>query len=228
MNERSYSLTPRTIAGLLLSLLGVVLLLDNFDYLDASGIIRFWPALLIVFGALKASKPGNTSGRVFGAVIALIGVVMVLNRADIIDISIGSLWPLVLVLIGLSFVLRGKPAFRNVADSGADHVSGSAILGAMTQRVTSARFTGGSVTAVLGGQDINLRDADIPENGEAVLDVFVLLGGIDILIPDGWTVVVETSAILGGVEQHTRSNADPRRVLRITGTVVLGGVELKH
>ena len=79
----------------------------------------------------------------------------------------------------------------------------------------------------MGGCEIDLRQASI--DGEAVIDVFALWGGIEIRVPEDWTVVSRVMPILGGVEDKTRppqTAAGKRLVVR--GFVVMAGVEMKN
>jgi predicted membrane protein len=229
VSEQRYTITPSAVAGLLLVLLGTLFLLDNYSVIDAGAWLRYWPLLLVILGSLKATRPGNTAGRIFGGAVAVIGALMVLNRAGVLHISIGSLWPLILVAIGLSFVLRSGRR-KHVAEEitgDSDSVRGSAILGGIEQSNSSKRFSGGSVSAILGGHDLDLREADMPEHSEAVLDVFAFMGGVEIKVPREWTVVVDASAFLGGFENKTSPSQHGLKTLRISGSAVMGGVEIK-
>jgi hypothetical protein len=79
----------------------------------------------------------------------------------------------------------------------------------------------------MGGCELDLRHAAI--DGEAVIDVFALWGGIDIRVPENWTVVSRVTPVLGGVDDKTRPAAGAslhRLVLR--GFVVMAGVEVKN
>ena len=62
-----------------------------------------------------------------------------------------------------------------------------AVLGGGSRGNNSRSFQGGELTAVLGGCDIDLRQAAI--DGEAVIDVFAICGGIEIRVPEDWTIV---------------------------------------
>lgn len=79
----------------------------------------------------------------------------------------------------------------------------SAILGGYVRRVSSQRFRGGDINAVLAGCEIDLRQASI--EGEAVLNVFALCGGITIKVPPDWSVVLQGTPILGGFEENHRA-----------------------
>jgi hypothetical protein len=66
VSEQRYTITPSAVAGLLLVLLGTLFLLDNYSVIDAGAWLRYWPLLLVILGSLKATRPGNTAGRIFG------------------------------------------------------------------------------------------------------------------------------------------------------------------
>ena len=58
----------------------------------------------------------------------------------------------------------------------------------------------------MGGCEIDLRQAAI--NGEAVIDVFAMWGGIEIRVPENWTVIGRVTPIMGGFEDTTRPPRD--------------------
>lgn len=229
MSEKTFSLTSRTILGVVLLLLGVLFLLDNFAVFDAAHILRYWPALLVLFGGLKAAQPGGSDGRLIGGTIAVIGVFMLLSRMDIVNIEFWALWPLLLIAAGAAIVMRTQSggAVLRSADA-SDVVTGTAVLGGMEQTCTTRKFRGGSVSAVLGGHSIDLREADIPEGEDAALEVFAFMGGIELRISQEWTVVLEGTALLGGFENKTHPLDPGKKRLIIRGQAVLGGVEIKN
>ena len=82
--------------------------------------------------------------------------------------------------------------------------------------------------AVIGGCEIDLRHASIAEGREAVIDAFALWGGIEIKVPEDWEVVNRGSAFLGGFENKTRPLPGAAKRLVVTGTAIMGGVEVKN
>jgi predicted membrane protein len=123
------------------------------------------------------------------------------------------------------------PRARGVVDRAVDanaSISAMAVLGAVTRGNNSTAFRGGELTAVLGGCEIDLRHAAI--NGEAVIEIFALWGGIDIRVPEDWTVVSAVVPVLGGVEDKTRPPQEgaSRHRLVLRGFVVMAGVEIKN
>lgn len=229
MSKKTFSLTSRTTLGVVLLLIGVLFLLDNFAVFDATRILRYWPVLLILFGGLKALQPGGIDGRLIGGTVAVIGVFMLLSRMDILNVDFWALWPLLLIAAGAAIVMRTMSGSSLPGDADAsDLVSGTAVLGGMEQTCTTRRFRGGSVSAVLGGHSIDLREADIEEGEDAVLEVFAFMGGVELRISQEWTVVLEGSALLGGFENKTHPLDPGKKRLIIRGQAILGGVEIKN
>jgi hypothetical protein len=81
----------------------------------------------------------------------------------------------------------------------------------------------------MGVSNHYFRGASIKPPNQPVLNVFALCGGIEIRVPEDWTVVSELEVILGGVDERKASppkDESKRFVLR--GTVLMGGVEVKN
>ena len=132
-----------------------------------------------------------------------------------------------LLVVGLLFsqppTLAQNEEFRN----GSDSFNDLAIMGGVKRTNLSRDFQGGGATAVMGGIEIDLRDAAM-DRGEAVLDVSSVMGGVKIRVPEDWTVVSRVSSIMGGYDDNTRhpDNADHRLILK--GTVLMGGLKVTN
>ena len=86
------------------------------------------------------------------------------------------------------------------------------------------------IVAVLGGVELDFREAVLPGN-EIVLHATSVLGGVEITVPPEMQVIDNGVAILGGREitgNSAESAAPGAPVLRIEGTCVLGGVEVRR
>jgi Domain of unknown function (DUF1707)/Cell wall-active antibiotics response 4TMS YvqF len=81
--------------------------------------------------------------------------------------------------------------------------------------------------AVLGGTELDLRDAVI-EGDELVITAVAVLGGIEITVPEGVEVDVSGFAVLGANEHE--QGAEPVRpgtpVVRVRAYSVLGGINV--
>jgi predicted membrane protein len=171
---------------------------------------------------------------VWGLFWALVGAILLLDKLYIIDVRLWDLWPLILVVIGASMLFGTMRRHRHFAVgtglSSADSnstISAVAILGGFKRTNDSQDFRGGEATAIMGGCELDLRQASIKE-GEAILDIFAFWGGIEIRVPEDWTVVLEGIPVLGGFEDKTRPPKESNKRLVIKGYVVMGGAEIKN
>jgi predicted membrane protein len=243
----------RLALGLVVIAIGVLFTLDRMGYVDAGDFWAYWPVLLIAIGIGRVLQPRGTQERGFGLVLILFGVWFLLSNLDVIHYTFGDVWPILLVVLGIMMVWRaitrpffetprrrlrdavaaadGSAAVAGPATSGADTsstVNGFALLGGVNRRCVSQDFRGGSLTAIMGGCELDLRNASI-SSGQAVVHTLAFLGGIDIKVPQEWTVVAQGTPILGAFDDKTvRVGGDASKVLVVKGTAFLGGVDIKN
>ena len=228
-HDRRPLLTPHLVFGLIIISVGILFTLDNLGIADSERFWRFWPTTVILVGVAKLwSSRGGVGNPVGGVFFILAGGWLQLHYLGYIDRELWNFWPLLLVFIGTMIVyqgIRGKQA--RVAAEAADLISGVAILGGFKRTPRTKNFRGGELTAVMGGCEIDLRNAEI--NGDAVIDVFVMWGGIDVKVPPNWDIVVRATAVMGAVEDNSEKapSAGPHR-LTIRGFVLMGGVDIKN
>jgi predicted membrane protein len=222
-------LTPHLMFGLLIILVGIVFTLDNLDMADSRQFLRYWPAGLIAIGAAKLWQVRSGYGSAIGGVLFVIaGGWMLLDSLDILDVSVLDFWPIVLIVAGSMIVWQGIRGRQHAAlGATGETINAIAILSGVSRGSNSASFRGGELTAFMGGCELDLRQAAI--NGEAVIDVFAMWGGIEIRVPDNWTVMGRVTPIMGGFEDKTRApqGAATHRLI-IRGVVLMGGVEVKN
>jgi predicted membrane protein len=226
-------MTSQALLGIMAIGLGILFFLDNLDIINFRHALPFWPLALFVVGVVKICDSTNRNGVFVGAALAGAGVLMLLNRLGFLYISWRSLWPLALILLGVAVLLR--PATRrDVAtvnlDKGAadkeEYLDVTAILGGFQRRVTTAHLRGGEITAVMGGCELDMRSASI--DGEAVIHIFAVMGGITIKCPVDWTIVLEGTPILGGFDEKTAPPPDNSKRLIVRGYAIMGGVEIRN
>jgi predicted membrane protein len=219
----------RLFAGLVIIVLGAVALLDNFGVLRIGNVWRLWPLILVAIGISKILRPQGSPGRFAGSLLSIVGLWLLLENLGVWPYSLGDLWPLIVVAIGAFLVwgaMGNRP--RGPLPDESSRVSSFSMLGGTEHRCKSQDFQGGDATAILGGCKIDLRQAAI-KSGEALLDVFAMWGGVEIIVPRSWSIVIKGAPILGGFEDKTdspREEGAPRLIVR--GTAIMGGVEIKN
>lgn len=228
--------TPRQriVFGLVLAFLGVLFLLDNFRVFDARAVLSFWPIVLIAVGGLKLSNARRPADYVVGGTMVLAGVLLTLTHMGVIEVRWRDWWPVLLIALGAVVILQGQlrnndgkgPRGESVESSQEPQVDLTVVMGGTQLKVDSQDFRGGAITAVMGGVEVDFSNASI--SSEAVLQVFVAMGGVDIKVPADWSVIVNGIPLLAGIEDKSVPPANPAKRLTITGYVIMGGVEIKN
>jgi predicted membrane protein len=235
--ERS---SGRELTGLIIILIGFGLLMNSMGILPYGPYIaRFWlPAALIGGGVFLLSRGRGNDGRLGGAFFVLLGFLFFIARLNYWDISLGKMiWPAILMWIGISMLLRrSRPrgmrtqretfGLDQTMDS-SDYLQATAILGGFNRKSSSQQFRGGDFTAIMGGGKIDLREAQMQGN-EAVIDVFTVMGGMEIQVPMDWGVEQGFVPILGGYDDKTRKTAGASKRLILHGTTIMGGVSVTN
>jgi len=111
--DSSFVVTPRTILGIGIVLLGFALTLDRLGIAEANQILRFWPVPIILMGALMIVQARDARERIRGWFFGGLGVWFFLYTQGIVSIRIWEFfWPVVLMLIGFSLMFRTGGARR--------------------------------------------------------------------------------------------------------------------
>ena len=103
----------------------------------------------------------------------------------------------------------------------------AAVFGGVERRGHWRVRRSSQVTAVFGGVDLDLRQADF-DAPVVELNVQTCFGGIDIKVPAGITVRDETTHVFGGVDiKNLGEPVEGAPTLVLKGTVFFGGIEVK-
>jgi hypothetical protein len=226
------SVSRQVILGVLVIGMGLLFLLDNLAIWDFQRAIQFWPMVFILVGVIKLFDTNSSDGYLVGGALIVVGVLMTLSRLGYFYFSWSALWPLLLIALGGSVLYKAVTGRRLIGSSikgvaAADEVIDvTAILGGFERRISTPDFKGGEVTAVMGGCSLDLRGSSI--QGEAVINVFAVWGGITLKCPPDWTVVLHGTPIMGGFEEKTVPPPDNSKRLIVRGYAIMGGVEVRN
>lgn len=214
----------RTVAGGAIIAVGVLALLNSLNITSIGEVFKdWWPAAVIFAGILFfINSPRNF---IWPLIVITAGTLLQLRELGIISVNPWQLfWPLVIIAVGISTLVNRSHTHKGINKKDLDDIA--VFLAGSTTKNESKDYKGGKVSAILGGADIDLREAVIKD--EAVLNVFTVLGGVEIKVPKGWEIKSNLTPIAGGVEVNTKPASKGAPVLTIVGDVVLGGVEIKH
>ena len=242
MNNSGKRLGRGIFFGLMLIIVGLLWVLHNTGVLVLP--IRVWWPLILIFIGLMHLVHHRRIFDFFGWLMMGLGVLFLLITNGFVDKEEAwKYWPVLLVILGLTIIFqRGTgctPGFRHriacakKEDEPLQESSGSEDLiklnmmfGGLHKKITSTHFKGGSISVIFSGVEIDLRSAELAEEG-AVLDISAIFGGVELRLPESWVVETHGSAILGGVNSkyaNTEDNQGKRLVIK--ASAIFGGVEI--
>lgn len=252
--------SSRICGGLIIIGVGLVFLLRNFGYYIPEWIFS-WHILLVIIGLLIGYKRNfNGPGWIIMILVGLFFTARAIVDFDISKYYFPLLFVVIgLVLLfkpkrsDMDRSHRCKARWkgrmrRKYAAMGAINIPGDdiendkyagldkndfidsvSVFGGNHHKIYSKNFKGGDVIAVFGGSDINLTQADF--EGVVKLDIVAIFGGVKIVIPPGWEVKSEVTAIFGGTDDKRTLGVpavEPRKVLIIEGVAMFGGVDIRN
>lgn len=212
----------RAIIGIIFVIIGSIFLLDNLGFdIEIPYYLFSWPAILVVLGIVNL-----LSGNSRAAFILIgLGTIFYLNHFNIIEIR--TFWPVILIVIGLSFILRKKVRPKHITEADDNFFDEVAIFGGTEKKYISDNLQGGKVTNIFGGSEIDLRGSKAQDG--AVIEIFCMFGGVELMLPEDWKVNMGTTAIFGGLSDSRKSiSSNATTTVHIKGFVMFGGGEIKN
>ncbi|HVW08151.1 MAG TPA: DUF5668 domain-containing protein [Bryobacteraceae bacterium] len=232
-------------AAVFLIVAGLLMFLDNLGFIP--NIRPYWPMAITVYGIWQLLRPGRPCPVVIAAFEVIAGILLTLGNLGRLHFSIGSLWPLFLIALGVNLLFRRQgpgrwkhhwannfsaPAFVGGRFQG-NILRENAAFSSVNRRVESATFEGADLNATFGELKIDLRAATISTpNREAVIETNASFGAIKLRIPETWRVLVQGGAAFGAFEDRTvpprpEPGVDPPTVI-IRGNATFGAVEIEN
>ncbi|MEA2568291.1 MAG: hypothetical protein QOI24_292 [Acidobacteriota bacterium] len=230
--DRPFRITPRLIFGLGILVVGLLWTLDNLGVVESEAITRWWPIILVAVGVVRLMD--RSAGRFGAFTFIVVGVLLLLDVANLINFNPGDLIPLGIAVLGGKLVIDAlgrRSAKRDVAattDPSAI-ISAFAFMAGVKRQSSALAFRGGDASAIMGGIELDLRNAKIADGEEAVIDAFAWWGGVEIAVPENWRVVGKVMPLMGGFEDKTRGTSNGTGpILIVRGVALMGAVEVKN
>jgi predicted membrane protein len=223
--------------------IGALFLLNNLNIFHVYDLWKFWPVTLIAGGVFKLVDSPLSSGRAMGGVLFGAGALILADNLGFLHLTWDAVWPIALIGAGLAMLWHrlspadvpwagATPPFR--AEPGATPREGAlnefTMFGGVNRKVTTADFRGGQIAATFGGVEVDLRRAGMVGDAAAI-ELNVMFGGVEIKVPENWSVVSEIPAMFGGVENKSMQPPEGMpgvKRLYVKGFVMFGGVTIKN
>lgn len=230
---------PAVVMALSLIAVGVLILLYRQRLIEVDLYRLLLPGIVIGLGIVSMLK------RHLGAGVLLAGIGLFFLIPRIFPeigwtVSWSTLWPFLLILLGIVLLLQmlrpGGCGCRHDScaagpgtktDDGFVEVNGS--FAGVRHIVLDPVFRGARIRTTFSGTILDLKHTTLAE-GDTFIDIDTTLSGLELHLPDNWTVVTHPLALaLAGVEDKRFLSVapDPSRRLVLRGSMTLSGVEIK-
>jgi predicted membrane protein len=243
----------KVLAGLLIVAIGVLFLMKELG-VEMPFWLFSWKTLLIAVGFFTILK--NKFRSAWGLLLMAVGGTFL--AADFYpEVNITSLLlPVLIIIVGLFIIF--KPRRKNfqhhnwkkwnrhdqhykkwskynshypeAENSDDDIINSYVYMGALKKNILSKSLKGGSLKNRFGGIELNLSQADF--EGEIILEIDQMFGGIELIVPAHWEVKSDLATGFSSVEDNRTMkpniNGDAPKTLILRGSNHFGGIEIKN
>lgn len=92
--------------GVLLIGVGVLALLDNFDYISIVDFWQYWPLFLVVIGLGMMIDFSSPKQFTDGLMLAVIGCWLYASLEHLWGLTFRNSWPIILIVCGVNIILK--------------------------------------------------------------------------------------------------------------------------
>ncbi|MDF2821998.1 MAG: hypothetical protein K0R15_2446 [Clostridiales bacterium] len=234
----------KMVVGIMIIGLGALLLAENYGYIENLKLERWWWTAFIIIPCFTSIIKYGV--KVHNTVGLLIGLWLLIERIDLLpnDFADLAFWPMVLIVIGIIVIFGGfgtntyhyektinidrDNVTMNAPKGGVDindRINYVAVFSSYAAKNSSQSLYGGEITAVFGGIEVDLSDANITR--DIKIEVTGVFGNAIVKMPTNANIVVKRTAVLGKCSSNY-SNSGPVNVptIYVEATGVFGGVEI--
>ena len=202
--------------GVVLLLVGVIILFNAIGVTDIDiWFPGWWTLFIIIPRVVGIFTDRDKTGNIIGLII---GVSLLLWQLDIVDLSI--MWkilvPVIIIAIAVKMIING---FGHKKRENIVIVSGKVM------NFDGQVFDGCELTAIFGGVDCDLSGAIIEK--DCRINATAIFGGIEIIVPKGVKVKVDSTNIFGGTSDESDFSSDSVPTVYIESVSIFGGVDIK-
>lgn len=218
--------------GLVFIAVGIIVGLNSFKVTNIDLFFNGWWTLFIIVPCFIGlftdnDKTGDTVG-------IAVGVILLLCCQDILNFDI--LWklllPIILIIIGLSFIFKetlNRDLSKKIGElnkNKKDDKEINAIFSSKDLNYDNEKVNSLDLNAVFGGVKCDLRNAKLDK--EVVINTCSVFGGIDIYVKEDTKVLIKSTSLFGGVENKKKTEVnDKSKTIYINAFCMFGGVDIK-
>ena len=221
------------IVGIIIVAIGVGYALSALEIIDHFTVFfkGWWTVFIILPGLVMLFTRG--ANKFVSLCLISLGAVLFLQQNDVIGDIKKFIIPALIILFGASIILNTlKSPKKNITftipeipqDGSIPVFEGS--FGEVKPDYNGKVFPGCSMDVTFGAGHLDLRNSII--DNDVTISINTAFAGVDIFLPSGCRVDLQTSASFGGVDnKYISSDMPDAPVVHIYVAVSFGGVDIK-
>ncbi len=220
--------------GLFFILGAVFILVGKMGYLEDVSIVKLFFTVILVACVIKSIRHLEFGGILFP--LAILGILY----DEMLGIEPLTPWPVLgaalLGTIGLEILFHGRRKKNHKFDKAAETIidiedesciTYTTTFGSGIKYVNTDDFKKMKLDCTFGEMKVYLDNAMI-QQGEAVINVKLTFGDVELFVPKEWNVRNHMTAAFGDVTEKNRSQSQGTPVLYLSGSVTFGSVNITY
>lgn len=225
----------------LVLLIGGLLLASKILNWDVGFWSIAWPSALLVFGLSELFK----RFRFTSIACTLLGGYFLVKNLGVVELSISSelIFPALILIFGFCLLVDAlrkpkKPKFHIQSHGhdpktklnftqNAERFECSLSFGESSRLVSLPRLSEGEISCSFGELTVDLTGCEEIADG-CTIEIGCSFGALNLIVPKAYRVQCESGTSFGGIETKGYPDSDAKGVIRLTGGVSFGGVEIQY
>jgi len=223
----------RKFIGLVLVVFGALVLADTLKVFGENVSLwsYMWPSVLILFGLSGMIRRG--SFRILSAFLVVVGGFYLAKNFGVewFQDKDLHLFALFLVLLGIQLLFFSgwtkinRHSHDFIRPSRSNGKEFSAFMGGLEEKVVSDDFKGCSITAIMGGAEVDLSEVTLTK--DVTVECTAVMGAVEVTLPRNVRIIVSGTPVMGGYENTNPGDPSAPFTIVVQYTAVMGAVEIR-
>lgn len=225
----------RILISVTLIIIGLGLLAGSFGLFAMSAVIwDFWPIVFVLIG-INIFRD-TLSSKINGTFFIVFGLLLIAANIDIIPGGFWNIfWPLLIIFFGIRLFSNSYKhnTIRSMSSSevtGDSNIKITDIFSGSNHLIDNMYGNQGSIESIFSGTKIDFRHTQSgPDHYE--LKVTSVFAGVEIFLPNNWTVISKGSPVFGEFKDHTVKRIDlesESKTFIINHEIIFGSIKIMN